>query len=141
MPETVPNLSFADLSLAPAWTALFLGVFAIAAGIGELRRAGHWEKMLAEISASPALQMITALIQLFLGAVIYLADPWASPDWLSSAMSVLGGLMCLEALVILSFSDVFTAFWLRRFGPYARLWSWGSLLFGVALIAVALPRF
>lgn len=131
----------AQLSLAPAWTALFLGLFSLVAGIGELRNPGHWDKMLKEISGSPALQMLTALVELFLGAVIYLANPWASPDWLSSAMSVVGGLMCVEALLILAFSDLVTAIWLRRFGPLFRLWSWLSIVVGVGLIAVSIPRF
>src|SRR3546814_413121 len=89
-----------DLALAPAWTALFLGLFALFAGIGELRQGGHWQKLLEEMSASPALQLITALLELFLGAAIYIVNPWASADWLSGVMSVLGGLMIIEALVV-----------------------------------------
>ena len=130
-----------DISLAPAWAALFLGLFALFAGLGELRKAGHWEKLLAEISASPALQMITGLVELALGAVIYAANPWGSTDWLASAMSVIGGFMCLEALAILAFSDVYMAFWLRRFGLLSKLWVAISMILGIALIAVALPRF
>lgn len=130
-----------DLSLASAWTALFLGLFALFAGIGELRNAGHWNKVLQEIATSPALQLITGLLELFLGAAIYLANPWDSPDWLSKVMSILGGLMALEALAVLAFSDVFMAFWLRRFGPVSRLWALISILFGVVLIALAIPRF
>jgi hypothetical protein len=130
-----------DLDLVPAWTSMFLGLFAFFTGIGELRRPGQWDKMIREIADSPALQIITALIELFLGVVIYLANPWASPDWLSSALSVVGGLMVLEALMVLAFSDIYLAFWLRRFGPLSRIWTLLSLAFGVALIAVALPRF
>lgn len=134
-------MAMPDLTIVPAWTSLFLGLFALFAGIGELRKPGHWEKMLQEIAASPALQLVTALIELFMGAVIYLANPWASPDWLSGVMSVLGGLMVLEALVVLAFSDLYVAFWLRRFGPLSRLWAWLSIVIGAALIVAALPRF
>jgi hypothetical protein len=130
-----------DLSLMPAWTAMFLGLFAFFAGVGELRQPGQWDKMLREIVASPSLQLLTALIELFLGAVIYLSNPWASVDWLSSLLSVMGGLMVLEALVVLAFSDIYIAFWLRRFGPLSRIWALFSVVFGVALVAVALPRF
>ncbi|GGC31885.1 hypothetical protein GCM10011371_19190 [Novosphingobium marinum] len=130
-----------EFSLAPAWTAMFLGLFAVASAVGELRVAGHWQKMLDEIGRSPALQMITGLLELFIGAAIYLANPWASPDWLSSAMSVVGGLMIIEALVILAFSDVYTAFWLRRFGPLSKVWVILAIAIGVALIAVSVPRF
>jgi hypothetical protein len=130
-----------DLTLAPAWTALFLGSFALFAGIGELRQPGHWQKMLSEMAASPALLVITALLELFLGAVIYIANPWASADWLSSAMSVLGGLMIIEALVVLAFSDLYMAFWLRRFGPFSKLWALLSIVLGLALIAIGIVRF
>lgn len=130
-----------DLSLAPAWTALFLGLFALFAGIGELRQAGHWQKLLEEMAASPALQLITALLELFLGAAVYIVNPWASADWLSGVMSMLGGLMVIEALVVLAFSDVYMAFWLRRFGPLAKLWAWLSVLLGGALIVAGIVHF
>ena len=125
-----------DLSQAPAWTALFTGLFALFAGIGELRKPGHWHALIGEIVESPALQMITGLLELFLGAVIYLANPWASPDWLSSLLSVVGGLMCIEALVVLAFSDVYLAFWVRRFGPLSKLWCWPSIVLGAAFIVI-----
>lgn len=130
-----------DLTLVPAWTSMFLGLFAFFAGVGELRNPGQWDKVMREIVASPALQLITALVELFLGAAIYLANPWESPDWLSSILNVLGGLMVLEALVILAFSDFYIAFWLRRFGPLSRLWALFSMILGVALVALALTRF
>lgn len=130
-----------DLSLAPAWTALFLGLFALFAGIGELRRPGRWQKLLKEMAAMPALQLIMSLIELFLGAVIYIVNPWASADWLSSALSVLGGLMVLEALVVLAFSDAYMAFCQRRFGPLSKLWAWFSVMLGLALIAIGAARF
>ena len=130
-----------DLSLAPTWTALFLGLFALFAGVGELRKPGHWQKLIEEIAASPALQLATGLLELFLGAVIYLANPWASSDWLSSLLSVVGGLMCVEALAVVAFSDVYLAFWVRRFGPLSKLWAWCSILIGLALIVVSALHF
>lgn len=130
-----------EFLLAPAWTAIFIGLFALFAGIGELRKPGHWHKLIEEIVNSPALQMVTGLVELFLGAVVYLANPWASPDWLSSLLSVIGGLMCIEALAVIAFSDVYMAFWLRRFGPLSKLWSWCSVVIGTMLIAVGLLHF
>lgn len=130
-----------DVTLAPAWTALFLGLFAFFAGIGEFRKPGHWQTLIEEIVASPALQLATGLLELFLGAVIYIANPWASPDWLSSALSVVGGLMCIEALMVIAFSDVYMAFWVRRFGPLSRLWCCSSIVIGLALIVVSMLHF
>lgn len=130
-----------DLTLAPAWTALFLGLFALFAGVGEFRKPGHWQQLIEEIVASPALQLATGLLELFLGAVIYILNPWSSPDWLASALSVIGGLMCLEALAVIAFSDVYMAFWVRRFGPLSRLWCCCSIALGVVLVAVGALRF
>lgn len=126
-----------DLSQAPAWTALFLGLFALFAGVGEYRKPGHWQKLIEEIVASPALQLVTGLLELFLGAVIYIANPWASHDWLSSALSVVGGLLCIEALAVVAFSDLYLAFWVRRFGPLSKLWTGCSIVIGLGLIVVA----
>jgi hypothetical protein len=56
-------------------------------------------------------------------------------------MSVLGGLMCLEALVILAFWDIYSRFWLRRLRPLWRAWAIVSIAFGLALIAVSIPHF
>lgn len=130
-----------DLTLAPAWTALFLGLFALFAGIGEFRKPGHWQQLIEEIVASPALQLATGLLELFLGAVIYVANPWGSADWLSSFLSVVGGLMCIEALAVIAFSDVYMAFWVRRFGPLSRLWCCCSIVIGLTLIGISLLQF
>ncbi len=130
-----------EFILAPAWTALFIGLFALFAGIGEWRKPGHWHKLIAEIAGSPALQMVTGLAELALGAAVYLANPWDSPDWLSSLMSVIGGLMCVEALLVLAFSDVYLAFWVRRFGPLSRLWCGASIVIGLGLIVIAALHF
>ncbi len=130
-----------DLSVAPAWTALFLGLFAFFAGLGALRRPGHWQKLVEEIAASPALQLITAMLELFLGAAVYIVNPWVSADWLSGAMSILGGLMMLEALVVLAFSDAYLSFWLRRLGSLEKLWAWLAMAFGAALIVAGALHF
>lgn len=127
----------ADLTLAPAWTALFLGLFALFAGIGEYRKPGHWQSLIEEIVASPALQLVTGLLELFLGAVVYVLNPWGSHDALASALNVIGGLMCVEALAVVAFSDIYMAFWVRRFGPLSRLWCGCSIALGLALVVVA----
>ncbi|GGZ14706.1 hypothetical protein [Novosphingobium colocasiae] len=130
-----------DMNLIPAWTALFMGLFGFFVGIGALRRPDHWERLLAEIAASPALQVVTGLVEMAIGGVVYLANPWDSADWLSSALAVVGGLLVLEALAIIAFSDIYLAFWVRRFGPLARLWAWCSIAVGVAAMVIAALRF
>ncbi|WP_395328018.1 hypothetical protein WBP06_12280 [Novosphingobium sp. BL-8H] len=130
-----------DLVLMPDWSGLFLGLFALFAGIGELRKPGHWQRMMDEITRSPALQVITALIELFVGAIVYIVNPWSSPGWLAHVMSVLGALMCIEALLILAFSDRYLPILARRLGVMARVWAIVSVAFGLILIVLALPGF
>ena len=55
---------------AAAWTSLFLGLFLVAAALGELRRPGQWHRMIEEIESSPALQMTVGLLELALGALV-----------------------------------------------------------------------
>lgn len=138
MPDVMP---LPDLSVAPAWTALFLGLFAFFAGLGEWRKPGHWQKLIDEISQSPALQLITGLVELFLGAIVYLANPWQSPDWLSSVLSLIGGVMCIEALAITAFADIYLAGWMRRLSPFSRLWALFAMAFGVVLVVVGVLHF
>lgn len=128
-----------DPARIPEWTALFLGLFALFAGVGELRNHGRWCKMLEEIAASPALQMVTAMVELLVGASVYFINPWASQDLLGQMMNLLGTIMCVEALVIVAFSDLYLAFWVRRLGHVSMAWAWISVLFGMALIVAAQP--
>lgn len=136
MPDLTP-----DFTTAPAWTALFLGLFSLFAGVGELRNPGQWRKMIDEMVSSPALKIMMAFVELFLGAVVYLANPWASPYWLSKVMSVVGGLMCVEALVTVAFSDIYLTFWARRLAPWSRFWAGFSTALGVALIVAGATGF
>ncbi len=130
-----------DLALMPDWSALFLGLFALFAGIGELRRPGQWQLLMDELRGSPALQVSVAMIEFLIGSLIYMVNPWGSPDWLARVMNVLGALMCIEALLILAFADVYLKVLEHRLGPLARLWAVISVIFGLALIALAQPGF
>jgi hypothetical protein len=126
---------------APAWSALFLGLFSLAAGIGAWRRPGLWQQMIEEIRQSPAIQMVMGMAELMLGFAVYLTNSWLAGDWLACAMKALGGLMAIEALVIIALADSYFAFWLRLFGTIPRWMVPVTLIFGIALCAVALPRF
>lgn len=124
-----------------AWSATLLGLFAIFAAIGALRQPGIWQTMVGEIEKSPALQLLSGLLELLLGAVVYLAVPWVPADILSCVMKALGGLMMLEALIVLGFSDLYFHFWLRNLGHMHRGWAMFSLVFGVALAVPGILRF
>lgn len=123
------------------WTALLLGLFALFAAIGALRKPGLWQTMVGEFEKSPALQLTASLIELLTGATIYLLNPWLPADPLTCVMKLLGGLMLLEALVVVGFCDVYLHFWLRNFSFAQRGWAWVSFLCGLALTVAGGARF
>ncbi|WOF43218.1 hypothetical protein KNJ79_19185 [Sphingopyxis indica] len=128
---------------ATIWSALILGLFLLAAAIDELRRPGQWHRMIEEIDASPALQMIVGLFELIFGTLLYLGSrgPTGWPgDWLAAVLTLIGGLAVLEALVITAFSDIYVRFWMRKLGTNTRVVAGLTLLIGAGFIAAALFR-
>lgn len=126
---------------ATAWSGLLLGLAALAAGVGALRKPGIWRTMLEEIEASPTLQFLCGLLELLIGAIVYLANPWAPADALACVMKGLGGLMMIEALAILGFVDIYTQFWLRSLTHMHRGWAMTTVAFGLALTVAGAFRF
>jgi len=124
-----------------AWTATFLGLYITFSGIGALRNASAWRQMIQEIGRSPALQLLAGLLELFLGAVIYLANPWLPSDLLSCVLKGAGGLMMIEALAISGFADIYTHFTLRNLNHMHRGWAFVMLAAGVALSLLGMLRF
>nr|WP_260394992.1 hypothetical protein [Sphingobium lignivorans] len=119
---------------------MLLGAFTLAAAIGALRKPGLWQAMVREIEQSPALQLLCGLVELMLGAAIYLANPWIPADILTCIMKTLGGIMIVEALVVLAFSDLYFHFWLRNLAHMQRTWVILTLVFGLALTVAGLAR-
>ncbi len=119
-----------------AWSALLLGLTALFAGIGALRKPGAWRIMLDEVERSPALQFLCGLMELVIGAVVYLANPWVPADLAACAMKALGGLMMVEALAILGFVDIYTQFWLKNLSFMHRGWALSTMAFGLVLSVV-----
>jgi uncharacterized protein YjeT (DUF2065 family) len=119
-----------------AWSALLLGLTALFAGIGALRKPGAWRIMLDEVESSPALQFLCGLMELVIGAVVYLTNPWIPADLASCGMKALGGLMMVEALAILGFVDIYTQFWLKNLTFMHRGWALSTMAFGLVLSVV-----
>src|SRR5687767_3033084 len=97
----------AESATISAWIALFVGLYALGAGLGELRSPNTWWMMLKEFERSPALRFLTGLVTLALGATIYLVNPWRPDDWLSITVSVVGGVVVAEGLMMLAASEQF----------------------------------
>jgi uncharacterized protein YjeT (DUF2065 family) len=119
-----------------AWSALLLGLTALFAGIGALRKPGAWRIMLDEVERSPALQFLCGLMELVIGAVVYLTNPWVPADLAACGMKALGGLMMVEALAILGFVDIYTQFWLKNLTFMHRGWALSTMAFGLVLSVV-----
>lgn len=124
-----------------AWSALLLGLAALFAGIGALRKPGIWRTMLEEIERSPALQFVCGMLELVVGAVIYLGNPWVPAEVVTCIVKGLGGLMMLEALAIIGFCDIYTQFWLRSLTHMHRGWAASTVALGLALAAAGAARF
>ena len=123
------------------WSATLLGVFTLFAAIGALRKPGIWQKLVDEFDKSPALQLLGGGLEMFLGAVVYLANPWLPSDVLACVMKAFGGLMMLEALAVIGFSDVYFPFWLRNLSFMHRAWALATFVIGLALCVAGLLRF
>lgn len=126
---------------ATAWSGLLLGMTALFAGIGALRKPGAWRIMLEEVEKSPALQFLCGMLELVIGTVVYLANPWIPADLLSCALKGMGGLMMIEALAILGFVDIYSQFWLKNLTHMHRGWALTTSLFGLVLAVLSLTRF
>ncbi|MEO6387408.1 MAG: hypothetical protein ABIT16_02960 [Croceibacterium sp.] len=130
----------ADHSEIAAWIALFTGLYALAAGMGELRSPNTWWAMLKELERSAALRFVTGAFTLSLGAAIYLVNPWLPGDWLSIAVSVIGGIAVAEGILILASGERFLHVARALIGRGGRLWAGVAMLFGIAAVLAALTR-
>ena len=126
---------------APAWSSLLMGLAALFAGIGALRKPGTWQTMIAEIEKSPTLQFLCGMLELVVGGIVYLACPWAPSDLLSCLMKAIGGLMIFESLAIIGFCDVYSQLWIKYLSSMHRGWALFTLVFGLALTSAGMLRF
>jgi len=130
----------AETSQISAWIALFLGLYWLAAGVGELRGANGWWMMLKEFERSPALRFVTGFVTLAFGATVYLVTPWRPDDWLSIAVSVTGGLHVALGLLILASSERFVHAARAVIARSGRLPGGLAAAAGIGLVIVALAR-
>lgn len=131
----------AETADIPAWIALFMGLYALGASVGELRSPGSWAAMLDGFENNEALRFLTGIVVLALGATIYLVNPWNPEDWLSIAVTVMGGGMVLEGVVILGFGRPFLHFASLMLGTVNRTWALLSGVLGAVLVCLAMLRF
>ncbi len=124
----------------PAWIALFVGIYAFAASIGEFTRPGSWAKMLDDFENQPGLRFMSGVFLIGLGAAVYLVSPWNPGDWLAILVTIMGGGMVFEGAMFLAFGEQFTRMSKAMLGSATRVWALFSAAIGIALIVVALGR-
>jgi vacuolar-type H+-ATPase subunit I/STV1 len=124
-----------------SWIALFTGLYALGAALGELRSPGSWAAMLDGLEKNEAVRFLTGIVVLALGAVIYLANPWRPDDWLAVIVTLMGAGMAIEGVVILGFGRPFLHFASRLLGKVDTVWALMSLVLGIVLVCLALLRF
>ncbi len=95
----------AETADTSAWIALFLGLYILAAGVGELRSSGTWTRLLDSFEQTPAVAFLSGAFTTALGAAIYLASPWRPGDVMSMTISVIGGLAAVKGLVFIAAPD------------------------------------
>lgn len=122
------------------WITFFFGLYAVAAGTGEFRQPGFWAKMVQETRDSRALQFLTGMFTLLLGATVYLVNPWDPGDMLAILITVLGAWIFIEGALILAAGDWFLKFAGKLMGAASRLWAGLSIAIGLAAIFAALVR-
>lgn len=130
----------ATTATTPAWIALFLGLYILAACVSELRTPGGWAKLVEGLEATPALAFVTGAFTFALGAVIYLVTPWNPDDWLSIVVSVIGGLAVAKGLLFIAAPDRIFALGKRVLGGNTALIAGIDAVLGAALLFVALSR-
>ena len=130
----------AETSTISAWIALFLGLYWLAAGVGELRGPNGWWMMLKEFERSPALRFVTGFVTLAFGAAVYLVTPWRPDDWLSIAVSAIGGLHVALGLLILAAGERFLHAARAVIGRSGRVWGGLASLAGIGLVVIAMSR-
>jgi hypothetical protein len=129
-----------DFGDPTGWSSLLLGLAALAAGAGALRQPGVWQTMIGEVEGSPTLQFVCGMMELVVGSLVYLANPWVPTDLATCLLKALGGLMLVEALAILFACDLYTQMWLRSLGNFHRGWAGITTALGLALTILGMVR-
>lgn len=122
------------------WITFFVGLYSVAAGIGEFRQPGFWAGMVREVRASSAIQFLIGMVTITIGAAIYLTNPYNPKDILSILITVMGAFIFLEGAVILAFGDWFLGMAGKMMNQGNKIWAGFSIAIGITAIFVALVR-
>ncbi len=125
------TLSVLTLQLAQA-----LGLYMILIGISGLAAPRRWDALMAELVASPALQMIMGVLVFAIGITLALIHHRLS-DPLAIIVTLIGFAALLEGALLIAVPGP-----LMRIGQcalhYTRVWAIVSLILGILLALVGL---
>ena len=130
----------AESGTVAAWIALFLGLYSLAAGVGELRSPGRWLAMVEDFETSPGSMFLAGIVCIGLGGTIYLVLPGMTGDWLETLIWVMGGFMVVEGCIFIASGERFLGFWKRLMAKNMSVWAGASCLVGAGFVFVALSR-
>ena len=130
----------ANAATTPAWIALFLGLYLLAASVAELRNPGSWLRIADSVEAAPALGFLAGAFTFALGAAIYLVTPWNPGDWLGILVSVIGGLAVAKGLLLIAAPERVHGLGKRLLARKSALVAGSVAVLGAALLFVALSR-
>ncbi len=126
--------------LLPAWIAVFMGLYAMAAGLGEWRTPGRWARMVEEIERSAATAFLAGLLCIVVGAAIFIVTEQSGGDLLAFALHIIGGLTAAEGLILLAAPDRLLGFAARLLAKGGKGWAGVSVLIGVGLFLLGAVR-
>jgi len=124
----------------PAWIAFFFGLYALAAGVSELRAPGRFLELASEWEHSPGLRFLTGFCCIAVGAAIYLVNPWDLDDPLAMLMTVMGGLVAAEGAAFIAVGDRLMALARRLLGTKGGPWAYLSVALGAIFVLIAFSR-
>nr|WP_202385616.1 hypothetical protein [Altericroceibacterium endophyticum] len=119
---------------------MFLGLYALAAGIGELRSPGGWAAMVEDLITSHGLRFLTGIVCIAIGAALYCVCALRPGDWLAIALTVIGGICAAEGALILASGDRFMIFARRLMAKGGPIWAGLSTLIGAGFLLLAFSR-
>ncbi|MBC2776387.1 hypothetical protein [Parasphingopyxis marina] len=123
----------ADSLTLTGWLIMAMGLYSAAAGFGMAFSPERFQRMFADIEASPGINFITGLLVFSIGTAILLVHP-SSARWPEILVAIMGWGALVEGLLFLAVPNVMWAIARPFLKANTRLWGIIALLLGIALV-------
>ncbi|GAA4774817.1 hypothetical protein GCM10023219_22930 [Stakelama sediminis] len=120
------TISVLTLHLAQA-----LGLYMVVAGIGGLAAPERWQKMMDELVASPALQLLTGVLVFAIGVTLAIVHTHFT-DPLATVVTLIGWVALAEGALLIAVPRPVLRIGLAAI-PYTRVWAIVSLILGILI--------